>query len=504
MLFSSQTHSRDKSGTSKKMLINVAQPEETRIAILENGALIDLVIETSTKERQRGNIYKGIVQKVVPSFRAAFVDYGGNRHGFLPLDEVHPDYYNVSQSSRSASLSPHKILHKGQEVLVQVIKEEKDTKGASLTTYLSLPGRYLVLMPGSNRGGISRKIEDEAERKKLKDIARQLNLPEGMGFIVRTAGLNKNKKDLQRDSDYLLRLWKALMEKSKDLTAPCVIYQESSTVIQSIRDYFAADIDEVIVDNREMFKKVRDFFKQVIPKHYRQVKLYEDKEPLFSRHNLEEQIESIHERKVTLKSGANISIDPTEALVSIDVNSARFTQVKDPEETALITNLEAADEIARQLRLRDLGGLIVIDFIDMKSTKNRQHVERHLKNAFRADKANIELSKISKFGLLEMTREQIRPPLVDMSYTTCIACGGRGKVKSTESLSINILRKIHTRASAGNLAQVHATLSPGVAQYLLNQKRDELCTIEKESGVKVFIVGDPGTPADQYRLEFSE
>jgi ribonuclease E len=501
MLFSSFTHSRDKTVSKRKLLINVSHPEESRIAIIEDGILSDLAIEISSREKQRGNIYKGTVQKIVQSFRAAFVDYGSSRHGFLPLDEVHPDYYSVDSPSK-ASISPGRMLHNGQEVLVQVVKEEKDTKGASLTTYLSLPGRYLVLTPGSNRSGISRKIEDDAERKKLKEIAHQLNLPDGMGVIVRTAGLSKNKKDLQRDSAYLLRLWKAIQEKSKASPAPALIYQESSTVIQAIRDYYTSDIGEVIVDNQEMFKKVRDFFRQVIPKNYRQVKHYEEREPLFSRYQLEEQIASIHERKIPLKSGASISIDPTEALVAIDVNSARFTKIKDPEETALITNLEAADEIARQLRLRDLGGLIVIDFIDMKSTRNRQQVERHLRNAFKVDKANIELSAISKFGLLEMTREQIRPSLSDLSYTPCAVCGGRGKVKSTELLSLSILRNIHTQASAGKLALVHATLAPQIAQYLLNQKRAALCELEKEFDIKIIITVDTGSVADQVAVEF--
>jgi ribonuclease E len=502
MLFSSFSLSREKSGATKKMLINVVDPEESRIAIIENGKLLDLTIEISGREKQRGNIYKGVVQKIVPSFRAAFVDYCGTRHGFLPLDEVHPDYYSVSAPDRKSVPSPNKILQRGQEVLVQVVKEEKDTKGASLTTYLSLPGRYLVLTPGSNRSGISRKIEDESERNKLKDIARELHLPEGMGVIVRTAGLSKIKKDLQRDAAYLLRLWKAIQEKAKSARPPAVIFQESSTVIQALRDYFTSDIDEVIVDSQEMFKKVRDFFKQVIPKHYRQVKLYEGREPLFSKYGVEAQIESIHERKITLKSGGSIVIDPTEALVAIDVNSARFTQLKDPEETVLITNLEAAEEIGRQLRLRDLGGLIVIDFIDMKSQKNNQQVERHLRNAFKVDKANIELSKISKFGLLEMTREQIRSPLSAMGYSACSACGGRGRIKSTESLSLIILRKIHAQASAGTSSQVHATLYPPVAQYLLNQKRAELCSIEKEFNMKIMITADPETPAEQYQLEF--
>ncbi len=479
------------------MIINAVHPEESRVAIIENGNLQNLALATETREKIRGNIYKGIVQKVVHSFNAAFVDFGFSRHGFLPLDEVHPEYHSAAKDK----LTSAKILRKNQEVIVQVTKEEKGTKGPSLTTYISLPGRYLVIMPGHKRTGISRKIEDEAERKKLKDIGRQLKLPESIGFIIRTAGLSKSKRDLQKDANYLLRLWKAITKRSKELTSQGIIYQESNIVIQSIRDYFTTDISEVLVDNPEVFKKVKDFFKQVIPKHQKTVRLYENKTPVFIKYNIEKQIESLYKRTISLKSGGSISIDPTEALVAVDVNTARFTRVKNPEETSLITNLEAADEIARQLRLRDLGGLIVIDFIDMKSLKNRQQVERQIKNAFKIDKANIEISRISKFGLIEISREYLRTPLFDESHIECTYCSGSGKTRSRESLSLVILREIYDKVSTGSIAEIQVTLFHDVATYLLNQKRKELFNIEKQFDTIISIFSDNIKPADNYSLE---
>ena len=501
MFFSALTRTRNKPNMSKKMIINVIHPEESRVAIIEDGILKELSIETTKKEKTRGNIYKGTVQKVQHSLHAAFVDYGNDRHGFLRLDEVHPDYFSQKPTSVRGRPPAGKILRKDQKVVVQVTKEGTGTKGAALTTYISLPGRYLVLMPGYKRTGVSRKIDDESERKKLKDIGRQLKLPESMGLIIRTAGLNKNKKDLQNDANYLLRLWKAIQTRSKELPAPSLVYQESSMVIQSIRDYFTIDISEVLIDDSEVFKKVKEFFKQVIPKHHKAVKLYEDKTPIFLKYRIEEQIESLYKRTVPLKSGGSISIDPTEALVAIDVNTARFTRVKDPEETALITNLEAADEIARQLRLRDLGGLIVIDFIDMKSHKNRQQVERHLRNAFKLDKANIEFSRISKFGILEMSREHLRTPLFDESHVKCVYCEGSGKTRSRESLSLAILREIYEKVSTGDIAEIQVTLSPDAAKYLLNNKRTELHNIERQFNTMIFILSETITPTDSYRLE---
>jgi ribonuclease E len=493
MFFNALTRQKNKVNSSKKMIINVLHPEESRVAIIEDGNLQNLSISTEAREKNRGNIYKGIVQKVVPSLNAAFVEFGCNRQGFLPLDEVQPKYDN-----KSAKL---KILEKNQEVIVQITKEEKGTKGAALTNYISLPGRYLVLMPGHKRTGVSRKIEDESERKKLKEIGEQLKLPDSMGFIIRTAGLSKNKRDLQRDANYLLRLWKAIEKRSRNLTAPGLIYQESSIVILAIRDYFTTDISEVIVDNPEVFKKVKEFFRQVIAKHQKIVQLYEDKTPIFVKFNIEQQIEALYQRTVPLKSGGSISIDPTEALVAIDVNTARFTSIKQHEETALITNMEAADEIARQVRLRDLGGLIVIDFIDMKSIKHRQQVERHLNNAFKTDKANTEISRISKFGLLEMSREHLRTPLFDESHVECGYCKGSGKTRSRESLSFAVLRKISDKALSDDIAEIRVTLFPDVACYLLNNKRGELNNIEKYSGKKITILSETITPADNFKLE---
>ena len=496
MFFSALTRSRNKTDSSKKMIINVIHAEESRMAIIHDGILQNLSIATTKREKIRGNIYKGRVQKVLPSLHAAFVDFGTDRQGFLSLSEVHPDHHNKKGSKSVAG----KILKQNQEVMVQVVKEEKGTKGAALTTYMSLPGRYLVLMPGHKRTGISRKIDDDAERKKLKDIGRQLKLPASMGFIIRTAGLSKNKRELQKDANYLLRLWKVIEKRSGELTEPGLIYQESSMVIQSIRDYFTTDISEVIIDNPEVFKKVKDFFKQIIPKHHKTVQLYEETTPVFIKYKLEEQIESLYSRTVALKSGGSISIDPTEALVAIDVNTARFTQVKDPEETALITNLEAAEEIARQLRLRDLGGLIAIDFIDMKNLTNRQQVEKQLKNAFKTDKANIETSRISKFGILEMSREHLRSPLFIESHMECDLCSGTGKIRSKESLSLTVLREIYNKASTGESAEIQVTLSRDVAKHLLNRKRAELHKIEEQFNTVILILSSKVKPADSYKI----
>ncbi len=503
MLFSILTKGRHKATDSgKKMIINVIHPEESRVAIIEDGVLSNLAVETTNVEKIKGNIYKGMVQRVEPSLYAAFVEYGGPRPGFLPLDEVQHMYHQEPDShAGKGKLPPGKVLRKGQEVIVQVSKEVKGTKGAALTTFISLPGRYLVLMPGYSRTGISRKIEDEEERQKLKDISRELELPDAMGVIVRTAGLSKTKKELQGDADYLVRLWKAIEARGKEVSAPAMIYQESNMVIQSIRDYFTTDTNEVLIDNPDMFKRARDFFKQVIPKHQKVVGLYEDKMPIFLKYKIEEQIAPLLRRIVPLKSGGSISIDPTEALVAIDVNTGRFTRVKDPEESTFITNLEAADEIARQLRLRDLGGLIVIDFIDMKSQKNRLQVERQLRNAFKNDKANIEITRISQFGLLEMSRERLRTPLVDTSQTQCACCGGTGSLKSREAIALLALTAVFEKASAGDCAEIKVYVCEDAAAYLLNNKRSDLVSIEQQFSTQVYIFTEKLSPVDGYRME---
>jgi ribonuclease E len=489
----------------KKMLINVADEEESRVAIVEDGTLEEFTIEVSTKEQIKGNIYNGVVVKVEPSLQAAFVDYGGKRHGFLPMGEIHENWYVGEARSGDRERRPRiqDVLKRNQKIPVQVTKEEMGNKGASLSTYISLPGRYLVLMPDAgSAGGISRKIEDEEERKKLKDIIAQLDLPPDLGVIVRTAGLNRNKTELQRDLTYLQRLWASILDKSQQSPAPALIYQEHDLVIRSIRDYFTPDIQEVLVDNREVYRRARDFFQAVMPRYQGRVKLYRDKKPLFAKYQLEEQIEAIYSHKVELKSGGSIVIDPTEALVAIDVNSGRATKEKGIEETAFKTNLEAAQEVARQLRLRDLGGLIVIDFIDMRNLKNIQEIEKALKQAVKRDKARTQVSRISQFGLLELSRQRLKPTILEGNYLKCPHCNGIGLVKSAISLALLILRRIRTEAAKETLGTVKAVLPMDVASYLLNQKRREISRLEEDYNLTIHLVGNPGARQNEYEVEF--
>jgi ribonuclease E len=489
----------------KKMLINAVDPEESRMAIVEEGVLAELIIETSLQELSRGNIYKGKIVNLEPSLHATFVDYGESRHGFLPFSEIHPDYYvrNSEETRKESRPRMQEVIQRNQEILVQVEKEETGTKGAALTTYISLPGRYLVLMPGSDGGGISRKIEGEKERQKIKEIVHQMEVPKGMGLIVRTAGLEKNKSDLAKDLDYLLRLWESIHAKWKKMPAPSLIYQERDLVIRSIRDYFTPEIDEVLIDNKGVFNQAKDFFRAVMPRYPNKIRLYGEKRPLFSKYELEKQIETIYERKVPLKSGGSMVIDPAEALVAVDVNSGRATQGGGMEETAFRTNLEAAEEIARQLRLRDLGGLVVIDFIDMWDRKHKQEVERCLRNALKRDKARIEMGRISRFGLLELSRQRLRPAVSGRSFISCANCSGSGLVKSTEAAALTVLRRVQTGLAKGGCIQVKVELPDEVATYLLNQKRAELFRLEKQYGLKIQIIGQPGLPSHQYHLEFS-
>src|SRR5437870_9746595 len=489
----------------KKMLINVADEEESRVAIVEDGILEELTIETSSKEQIKGNIYNGIVVKVEPSLQAAFVDYGGKRHGFLPMGEIQPRWYTTEFRSEDRERRPRiqDVVKRNQKVLVQVVKEELGTKGASLSSYVSLPGRYLVLMPGSDTaGGISRKIEDEEERKKLKEIIAQLEPPPDMGVIVRTAGLNRNKAELQRDMIYLQRLWASIEDKSRESPALALIYQEHDLVIRSIRDYFTPDIQEVLIDHREVYRGARDFFQAVMPRYQGRVQLYRDKKPLFARYQLEEQIEAIYSQKVELKSGGSIVIDPTEALVSIDVNSGRATKEKGIEETAFKTNTEAAQEIARQLRLRDLGGLIVIDFIDMRNVKHAQEIEKTLRQALKRDKARTQVSRISQFGLLELSRQRLKPTILEGNYLKCPHCEGSGLIKSTIALALAVLRRIRAEAAKETLASVKAVLPMDVALYLLNQKRQEIAHLEEEYNLTLYLAGNPVARQNEYSLEF--
>jgi ribonuclease E len=489
----------------KKMLINVADEEESRVAIVEDGILEEFTIETTSKEQIKGNIYNGVIVKVEPSLQAAFVDYGGKRHGFLPMGEIQPSCYTTETRGEDRDRRPRiqDVLKRNHKVLVQVVKEELGNKGASLSTYISLPGRYLVLMPGSESGGgISRKIEDEEERKKLKEIVTQLNPPPDIGVIVRTAGLNRNKAELQRDMTYLQRLWASIEDKSRNSPASELIYQEHDLVIRSIRDYFTPDIQEVFIDNREMYRRARDFFQAVMPRYHGRVKLYRDKKPLFAKHQVEEQIEAIYSQKVELKSGGSIVIDPTEALVAVDVNSGRATKEKSIEETAFKTNAEAAQEIARQLRLRDLGGLIVIDFIDMRNIKHIQEVEKTLRQAVKRDKARTQVSRISQFGLLELSRQRLKPTILEGNYLKCPHCDGTGLVKSTIASALQLLRRIRTEAAKETLAAIRVELPLDVAHYLLNHKRKEIVLLEEDYNLEIDLTGNPTVRSNEYSIEF--
>lgn len=486
----------------KKMLVNVSHAEESRVAIVEDGILQELGIEVSGRGQVKGNIYKGVVTNVEQGLQAAFVDYGGKRSGFLPLSDVQPQHdANGGMGGKREKGSSHTPLRRHQELVVQVVKDEVGSKGVALTTYISLPGRYLVLMPGSDSKGISRKIEDESDRNKLRKIMEQVEPPAGMGFIVRTAGYNRTKSELSRDLSYLLKLWENISLLAQQLPAPSMVYQEQDLVIRTIRDYFSTDIQEVLIDHKEVCRRAKEFFQSIMPRYEKVVKLHQEKRPLFSKFQIEEQIESFYGTEIPLKSGGSIVIEPTEALVSIDVNSGRSTQEKGMEETAYKTNLEAAEEIARQLRLRDLGGLIVLDFIDMKDRKHLHEVEKCLKNALKRDKARIQLSRISRFGLLEMSRQRIKTALHESYHQVCPHCEGKGVVKTVEAAALSALRKIQTKMARGDLASIRATLPSEVAFYLLNQKRDDLLRMEKEGNLIVSIQEQAGAPVNHVHLE---
>jgi ribonuclease E len=489
----------------RKMLINAEDAEESRVAIVADGILEEFDIETCHKEQNKSNIYKGVVVKVEAGLQAAFVDYGGKRAGFLPLGEVHPTCYaDPELAKRGGRVRIHDVLKRNQELLIQIVKDEIGTKGAALSTYISLPGRYLVLMPGVDATRVSRKIEDEAQRRQLKEIVAQLAPPPGTGVIIRTAGLDRTKQELQRDMAYLLKLWETILIQAKELPAPSVVYEESDLVIRSIRDYFTPDIAEILVDDREVFKRAREFLQAIMPRYVNRIKLYREKRPIFSKYQLEDQIEAIFEDKIPLKSGGSIVIERTEAMVSIDVNSGRSTQERGMEETAFKTNTEAAEEIARQLRLRDLGGLVVIDFIDMRDRKHIQEVERCLKNALKRDKARTEMSRISKFGLLEVSRQRLKPALQDETSLPCPHCKGQGLIRSKESLGLTVLRKIQAAAVKGNLLSAKAKVPLETANYLLNEKRDRLLKLEQEYGIRIHVEGDAMLTGSLFNLSLEK
>jgi ribonuclease E len=476
---------------SKVMLVNVSHEEESRVALVEGGVLESLEIE-SVSRSLKGNIYKAVVQNVNAALEAAFVDYGDERAGFLPLDEVNFKVLPAlpgRDSHRRGRITDH--LSAGMEILVQVIRDAFNTKPPTFTTFYSLPGRYLVLTPKSDGQGISRKIEDIAQRDRLRKIVEELNPPEGCGLIVRTAGMGQSKTELQRDLRYLLRLWESVDKAAGIHRAPSLIYQERDIVLRTIRDHFTHDIEEVLIDDEEVHRKASRFVQAIMPAKEKVFKLYRGDKPLFSKYNLEDQIESIFRREVTLKSGGAIVIDTTEAMTTIDVNSARSAREANIEDTALKTNLEAAEEIARQLRLRDLGGLTVIDFIDMYQDKHTRQVEKTVREALKKDRAKWDITRISKFGLLEISRQRIKVAKASAAYTSCGRCEGTGVVKTTEAAALSVFRRLQARVVKGDLSTLRATLPEEVAVYLLNQKREELHSLERRYGTRIVLVPHP-------------
>lgn len=484
----------------KRMLFNATQSEELRVAIVDGQKLIDLDIEHSGKEQRKSNIYKGIITRVEPSLEAAFIDYGGERHGFLPFKEIARQYLqnDDGEFSRSRIAS---LLKEKQEVIVQVDKDERGNKGAALTTFISLAGRYLVLMPNNPRGGgVSRRVEGE-ERAELRELMDQLSVPQGMSLIARTAGIGRSLEELQWDLNYLLQLWRAIETAAQTEPPPCLIYLESSLVVRAIRDLFTPDIGEILIDTPEIFEQAQAFMTTVMPGNVNKVKFYRDDVPLFSRFQIEHQIETAYRRDVSLPSGGAIIIDHTEALVSVDVNSARATKGTDIEQTALNTNLEAADEIARQLRLRDLGGLVVIDFIDMESTKNQREIENRLRDALRPDRARVQTGKISRFGLLELSRQRLQPSLGESSHIPCPRCSGTGHIRDTESSALHILRILQEEAMKENTASIHAQVPVEVATFLLNEKRSEIHSIESRLRVEIILIPNIHLETPNYAVE---
>ena len=485
----------------KRMLINATHPEELRVALVDGQKLYDIDIETPSREQKKANIYKAVITRVEPSLEAVFVNYGAERHGFLPFKEIARNYLSPEAADEKGRVILKEALKEGQELIVQVDKEERGNKGAALTTFVSLAGRYLVLMPNNPRaGGVSRRIEGD-DRAELKEAMSSLNVPEGMGLIVRTAGVGRTPEELQWDLDYLLSVWKAIEQGAVEHAAPVLIYQESNVIIRALRDYLRNDIGEIYIDDPAVFAQAEDFVKRVMPSAIRKLKLYEDRIPLFTRFQIESQIESAYQRSVSLPSGGELVFDHAEALTAIDINSGRNTKGQDIEETALNTNLEAADEIARQLRLRDLGGLIVIDFIDMAPSKHQREVENRLREALKMDRARVQIGRISRFGLLEMSRQRLRASLEESSQVVCPRCSGQGTIRSTESLSLSILRLMQEESLKENTGRLIAQLPVKVATYLLNEKRAQIASIETAHRISIIIVPNANLETPHYRLE---
>lgn len=484
----------------KKMLINATQPEELRVALVDGQRMYDLDIENRTRVQKKSNVYKAKITRVEPSLEAAFVDFGAERHGFLPLKEISREYF-TRKSDGDGRVKIKDVIKEGTEIVVQVDKEERGNKGAALTTFISLAGRYMVLMPNNPRaGGISRRIEGD-DRSELREALSALEIPSGMGVIIRTAGVGRSSEELQWDLNYLLQLWEKIGQANSESKAPVLLFQESNVIIRAIRDYMRDDIDQVMIDSPDAFKQADDFISQVMPQFKNRLRLYEDTTPMFNRFQIESQIETAFQREVRLPSGGSIVIDPTEALVSIDINSARATRGSDIEETALQTNLEAADEIARQLRLRDMGGLVVIDFIDMLAARNQRAVENRVRDALEVDRARVQVGRISRFGLLEMSRQRLRPSLGETSAIVCPRCTGQGTIRDTKSLALSILRLVEEAAIKDRSAEVRAIVPIDVAAYLLNEKRAALGEIERESRTRVIVIPNPNLDTPHFDLQ---
>ncbi len=485
----------------KRMLINAAQPEEVRVAMVDGQKLHDLDIENRLREQKKGSIYKARITRVEPSLEAAFVEYGSERHGFLPLKEISREYFRRQPADIGGKLNIAELVEEGQEILIQVEKEERGNKGAALTTFISLAGRYIVLMPNNPRaGGISRRIEGE-ERDELREALSQLEIPQGMGLIVRTAGVGRAPEELQWDLEYLLQLWTAIQEARGRERTPSLLYQENNVIIRAIRDNFRKDIGEVLIDDDDAYNEARAFIEQVMPQSASRVKRYRDPIPLFSRYQIESQIETAFQQSVKLPSGGAIVIDTTEALVSIDINSARSTRGADIEETATNTNLEAADEIARQLRIRDTGGLIVIDFIDMELPKNQRAVETRMREALDADRAKVQIGRISRFGLLEMSRQRLRPTLDEITTVICPRCTGKGIIRDTKSLSLTIMRVLEEEALKERSSIVRAIVPLDVASYLLNEKRRDVTAIETRTNTHIVVIPNVNLETPHYEIQ---
>lgn len=484
-----------------KILINAIDTEECRVAMLDQeGHLKEYYSDSSLRELSLGNIYKGVIQNIEPSLQAAFVSYGHDRNGFLQLGDIHPEYFLEEPVSKS-SLDLKKVLKKGQPILVQVQKEPSEIKGAALTSYISLAGRFVVLTPGRDHVGVSRKIENDKERNRLRKIADTLPVPEGCGYIVRTVAEGHDHDELAADLYQVFNLWEDIRAQARQAQAPSLIYREQDLAVKILRDHLTADVREILVDDPDTFHKVRDYVRSISPQQARQVKLHKEKRPIFARHQLEEQLETIYHSRVKLKNGGSIVITPTEALVSIDVNSGRGAKDGNLEDTALQANLEAADEVARQLRLRDLGGLVVVDFIDMKEEKHRREVEKRLREAMKDDKSKTDFGHISKFGLLELSRQRLRPSIEMGSFVTCPQCRGRGLVKTPENASLGVLRQISHAMAKGGLSAIKVRLNDEVAHYLLNFKRAELVQLEQRHQATVIINGDRHCPPGSWEVE---